>query len=251
MLAQGNLPRRYWVHWQEVHWIFHIFLGGKFIPYGMLNLKSLISVFGLYIFKLHNEPCCVGIAGAVGWISHHKWAQLDASGCEHTMLSWMIWVEICKDAGRQGPLPFSIFQKHPRKHWCGMPKWWLAEVWKLLFQRWDFGDVGTFRDDCKWWRVWLTLRVPHDPLCRSSLVASGRHWTCQRDPPLDSKHAGQQKQRVERFLKFRVELLLWFAWHVSETDTTAVYQYWKPDEPCFISSFATQFVCKLYLIAKK
>ena len=105
-LPRGNLPRRYWVHWQEVHWIFHIFLGGKFIPYGMLNLKSLISVFGLYIFKLHNEPCCVGIAGAVGWISHHKWAQLDASGCEHTMLSWMIWVEICKDAGRQCLLPF-------------------------------------------------------------------------------------------------------------------------------------------------
>lgn len=176
MLAQGNLPRRYWVHWQEVHWIFQIFLGGKFIPYGTLNLKTLISVFGLYIFKLHNEPCWY--SWVVGWISHHKWAQLDASGCEHTMLNLVNSPIFHKNGLRfvkvQGgkarcPLLSSI---HPRKHWCGMPKWWFAEVWKLLFQRWDFGDVGTFRDDCKWWRVWLTLFVrPHDSILCAGQVS--------------------------------------------------------------------------------
>lgn len=240
MLAQGNLPRRYWVHWQEVHWIFHIFLGGKFIPYGMLNLKSLILVFGLYIFKLHNELGC--------WVNQSS--QVGSVGCQRLRAGWY-GLRFVKMQGGKARCPFLSSKNTPANIDVECQKWCFAEVWKLLFQRWDFGDVGTFRDDCKWWRVWLTLHVPHDPLCRSSLVASGRHWTCQRDPPLDSKHAGQQKQRVERFLKFRVELLLWFAWHVSETDTTAVYQYWKPDEPCFISSFATQFVCKLYLIAKK
>ena len=157
------------------------------LPWSTLNFPNLpwrkihsiryaepkISNFGVWALYLQASQWALlcWYSWVVGWISHDKWAQLDATGCEHTMLnlvnspifhSWAGWygLRFVKMQGGKARCPLLSSKNTPANIDVECQKWCFAEVWKLLFQRWDFGDVGTFRDDCKWWRVWLTLRVP-------------------------------------------------------------------------------------------